>query len=86
MLFCVNLDVYLYTEASGQSVGAVARLVTPDLGAGAKCVRLERHMYGQHIGTLRVIGRQGNSENTYAEFTKEGDPSRWKLLVCVNQK
>ena len=49
---------YMYIEASGQSVGSVARLmtssVTPSPGISNYCWFFQYHMYGDQMGTLNV--------------------------------
>ncbi|KAL9964706.1 hypothetical protein ACROYT_G028382 [Oculina patagonica] len=65
--------LYFYTEASGRTMGDVARLVTPHIqsNGNATCMVFYYHLYGDSIGSLRVkvgdrvlwqlSGNQGNS-------------------------
>ncbi|XP_033638977.1 MAM and LDL-receptor class A domain-containing protein 1-like [Asterias rubens] len=70
---------YIYIEASGQSSGDVAQLLSPDMVSAdlGKCVAFWYHMYGPNIDTLNVWQRD-NSKDTL-QWTRKGDQGpEWK--------
>ena len=65
----------MFAEASSIGSGQTARFdIGPSNGLrdGAKCVRFQRHMFGMHIGELRVYSSSGGA--SLATYTKAGGP------------
>ncbi|XP_022097819.1 MAM and LDL-receptor class A domain-containing protein 1-like [Acanthaster planci] len=73
---------YMYMEATGQSAGSVARLmtplVTPSPGISRYCWFFSYHMYGNQMGTLNVILNTTTNQQTM--WTRSGNLGNfWSL-------
>ena len=69
----------MYTEASYQSHGDIAKLISPKLlFRGSTCIMFYYHMYGASMGTLNVY------VNGRKVFTASGDKGNMWLKANVD--
>lgn len=75
-----RLGHYVYIETSSCTAGDVAKLVSPLLGAKARCLSFYYNMYGATIKTLRVkVGNQ-----LMWELTGDQGQKWYKATVPLN--
>jgi hypothetical protein len=61
-MFCISLGgYYMFIEATSRSRGAEARLISPEVPKGSKCLQFHYHMRGKDIGSLKVYTQKMGS-------------------------
>lgn len=82
---------YMHIEASGVPPGEIARLVSPELTSGGPfCLTFYYHLYGHHIGELRVEELLGsvndNPLNTQvaASYTLADTAGMFRCLCSID--
>ena len=88
-MFYLRKGGFAYIEASGRAPGDIARLASPSFTlTGQACLSFANHMYGEHIGRLRVqaaatVATVNSVLETVFDETRNESKSRFKCSIKI---
>ena len=84
----LSLGTYIYAEGTTFEVGSVAAFTLPELdtlGTGPFCLTFWYHMMGPHIGALRLVAEEQDSNETLWYRTRDQGVNGWWDLHATTE-